>query len=140
MKRSYFFDCVRNTLVVSKNFLDKAATYNTEEYKLLKVLREENPGMMISIKRRKSPKKSIHTNLTVKAMKRYLEQARDPEARIKQLDAVVEASAGQEHPMKYTRKWFLNAYPLYDKAPRFDEEGYLIVEKEEEEPGEVSEP
>ena len=139
MKRPYFFDCIRNTLVVSKSFLDKAATYNTEEYKLLKVLREENPGMIISIKRRKSPKKSARANLTVKAMKRYLEQARDSEARIKQLDAVVEASAGQEHPMKYTRKWFLNAYPLYDKAPRFDEEGYLIVENAEEKSAEASE-
>lgn len=136
MKRSYIFDCVRNTLVVSKSFLDKAATYNTEEYKLFKVLREENPGMMISIKQRKAPKKSAHANLTVKAMKRYLEQARDSEARIKQLDAVVEASAGQEHPMKYTRKWFLNAYPLYNKAPRFDGDGYLIVENAEEDAAE----
>lgn len=50
MKRSYYFDCVRNTLVVKKSFLDKAAIYNTEEYTLLKVLREENPGMMISVK------------------------------------------------------------------------------------------
>ncbi len=140
MKKNYFYDCIRNTLTVNKNFLDEASIYNSTEYKLLKAFRAENPGLIVSVKRRKSPKKSIHTNLTVKAMKRYLEQARDSEARIKQLDAVVEASAGQEHPMKYTRKWFLNAYPLYDKAPRFDEEGYLIVEKEEEEPGEVSEP
>ncbi len=140
MKKNYFYDCVRNTLTVNKNFLDEASIYNSTEYKLLKALREENPGMIVSVKRRKTPKKSTYANLTVKAMRRYLEQARESEARIKQLDAVVGASVGQEHPLKYTRKWFLDAYPLYDKAPRFDEEGYLIVEKEEEEPAEGCEP
>lgn len=73
-------------------------------------------------------------------MRRYLEQARDSEVRIKQLDAVVEASVVQKHPLKYTRQWFLDAYPLYDKAPRFDEEGYLIIDNEKEEPAKAGEP
>ena len=139
MKTNYFYNCVRNTLTVNKNFLDEASIYNSTEYKILKALREENPGLIVSVKKRKNPKKSTYANLTVKAMRRYLEQARDSEARIKQLNAVVEASVGQEHPVKYTRKWFLEAYPLYDKAPRFDGDGYLIVENEEEAPEEASE-
>ena len=130
MKRKpYHFDCVHNVLIISKNFLNEAGLYNSTAYKTLKSIRKENPGLIVSVKQRKSPKKNVYANLTIKAMKQYLEKARNSDSLIKQLDAVVATSVGQRHPLKYIREWFLETYPLYTKAPRFDEDGYLIVEQ-----------
>lgn len=125
--RNYKYDCITNTLILSKNFLHRAAEYGSDEYVLLQTMKEEVPGLRISYQTSKHQKRCKDSQLTIKAMKRYLSCLRDSSTHLRELDRAVIASATQEHPLKAIREWFKENYPNYNSIPRFDDEGYLIA-------------
>ena len=124
----YHFDCVSNTLYLSDKFYEKASQFNSEEFILLQMMRDEIPGMRIQVQARKKRKTATDAHLSLKAMERYIRLTRNSEEGLQELQNVIDANSGKNHPLKETRKWFKNRYPNYESVPRFDADGYLVTE------------
>lgn len=124
--KQYRYNCLTNTLTLSRAFVRQAENVESEEYKFVQRMREEIPGLDIVRQEKQVHRRSKYANLSVKAMKDYISCMRNSDERLAELDSVVSASRGQEHPIRYTREWFLENYPGYNSIPVFDEEGYLL--------------
>jgi len=126
----YRFDCLSNTLYLSPKFYERSSQFNSEEYILLQMMRSEIPHLRVQVQSQKKRKPSADAHLSIKAMKRYISLMRDKDTLLNELDKVIEANAGKNHPMKETRQWFKARYPHYYSVPRFDADGYLSVDSE----------
>lgn len=124
--KQYRYNCLTNTLTLSRSFVRQAENVESEEYKFVQRMREEIPGLDIVRQEKQVHRRSKYANLSVKAMKDYISCMRNSDERLAELDSVVSASRGQDHPIRYTREWFLENYPGYNSIPVFDEEGYLL--------------
>jgi hypothetical protein len=124
--KQYRYNCLTNTLTLSRSFVRQAENVESEEYKFVQRMREEIPGLDIVRQEKQVHRRSKYANLSVKAMKDYISCVRNSDERLAELDSVVSASRGQDHPIRYTREWFLENYPGYSSIPVFDEEGYLL--------------
>ena len=124
--KQYRYNCLTNTLTLSRAFVRQAENVESEEYKFVQRMREEIPGLDIVRQEKQIHRRSKYANLSVKAMKDYISCMRNSDERLAELDSVVSASRGQDHPIRYTREWFLENYPGYNSIPVFDEEGYLL--------------
>ena len=124
--KQYRYNCLTNTLTLSRAFVRQAENVESEEYKFVQRMREEIPGLDIVRQEKQVHRRSKYANLSVKAMKDYISCMRNSDERLAELDSVVSASRGQEHPIRYTREWFLENYPGYNSIPVFDEEGCLL--------------
>ena len=127
----YHFDCVSNTLYLSEAFYEKAGQYNSDEFNLLQLMRNDIPNLRIQVQARKKRKASTDAHLSISAMKKYINLTRNSEIGLQELQNVIDANSGKEHRLKETRIWFKNRYPNYDSIPRFDSEGYLITAQKE---------
>ena len=127
----YHFDCVSNTLYLSDKFYEKASQFNSEEFILLQMMRNEIPGLRIQVQARKKHKTPTDAHLSLKAMERYIRLTRNSEEGLQELQNVIDANSGKNHRLKETRKWFKNRYPNYDSVPRFDADGYLVIDHQE---------
>ena len=124
--KQYRYNCLTNTLTLSRAFVRQAENVESEEYKFVQRMREEIPGLDIVRQEKQVHRRSKYANLSVKAMKDYISCMQNSDERLAELDSVVSASRGQDHPIRYTREWFLENYPGYNSIPVFDEEGYLL--------------
>ena len=127
----YRFDCVSNTLYLSEKFYENAGQYNSEEFILLQMMRNEIPGLRIQIEARKKHKTAADAHLSIKAMQRYISLTKNKDDGLRELQNVIDANCGKDHPLKETRKWFKKRYPNYDSVPRFDAEGFLQTKPQE---------
>jgi len=125
----YYFDCVTNTLFMSPKFYKRAGQYNSEEYVLLQMMRKEIPGLRLQVAAKKNRKTPTDGHLSIKAMRRYIELTRDSKSLMDELDKVIAANSVKEHSLKETRKWFKERFPNYNSVPRFDADGYLIIDE-----------
>ena len=124
--KQYRYNCLTKTLTLSRAFVRQAENVESEEYKFVQRMREEIPGLDIVRQEKQVHRRSKYANLSIKAMKDYISCMRNSDERLAELDSVVSASRGQDHPIRYTREWFLENYPGYSSIPVFDEEGYLL--------------
>jgi len=124
--KQYRYNCLTNTLTLSRSFVRQAENVESEEYKFVQRMREEIPGLDIVRQEKQVHRRPKYANLSIKAMKDYISCMRNSDERLAELDSVVSASRGQDHPIRYTREWFLENYPGYSSIPVFDEEGYLL--------------
>jgi hypothetical protein len=122
---------VSNTLYLSEKFYEKAGQYNSEEFILLQMMRNEIPGLRIQIEARKKHKTAADAHLSIKAMQRYISLTKNKDDGLTELQNVIDANCGKDHPLKETRKWFKKRYPNYDSVPRFDAEGFLQTKPQE---------
>lgn len=127
--KQYRYNCLTNTLTLSRAFVRQAENTESEEYKFVKRMRDEIPGLDIVRQEKQIHRRSPYANLSVKAMREYIRCVRDSEKRLEELDSVVSASKGQEHPLLYIREWFMKNYPAYNDIPAFDEDGFLLPQK-----------
>ena len=128
----YRFDCVSNTLYLSEKFYENAGQYNSEEFILLQMMRAEIPGLKIHVQPRRKHKTALDAHLSIKAMRKYISLTKNSAAGLQELQNVIDANSGKDHPLKETRKWFKERYPNYDSIPRFDVEGYLLTDVQKE--------
>ena len=124
--KQYRYNCLTNTLTLSRAFVRQAENVESEEYKFVQRLHEEIPGLTVVRQEKRAHRRSPYANLSVKTMKEYIRCMRDSDERLAELDNVVSASKLQEHPVRFIRKWFLQNYPGYNSVPAFDEDGYLL--------------
>ncbi len=125
--KQYRYNCLTNTLTLSRAFVRQAENAESEEYKFVQRMREEIPELAVVRQPKQVHRRSPRANLSVKAMKDYIRCTRDSEERLAELDSVVTASKLQVHPLRYIREWFMMNYPNYDSIPVFDEDGFLLL-------------
>lgn len=131
MKLGYRYDCLTNTLILTKEYVQRAADCSSNEFMFLQQMRSEVPNLKVVQASRKKPGKSQDAHLSIDAMKAYISCIRDSEKRLAELEKVIETSVLQEHPILYVRKWFKDSYPHFNDIPRFDSDGFLIPCSEE---------
>lgn len=124
--KQYKYNCLNNTLTLSRAFVRQAENVESEEYKFVQRMRDEIPGLTIVRQEKQAHRRSPRANLSVRVMREYIGCIRDSERRLAELDSVVSASKGQEHPLLYIREWFMENYPAYFSIPVFDEDGFLL--------------
>ena len=86
---TYKIDFVNNTLTMSKAFEEALNNPASEEYKLVKQLRADFPGLTIIRKTRRAPKKARPTkNLTYKHMEQYMSVFKNADELLAQFEVV----------------------------------------------------
>ncbi|MCR1906079.1 hypothetical protein [Intestinimonas butyriciproducens] len=129
MKNTYKIDFVNNTLAMSKAFEEATNNPASEEYKLLKQLRADFPGLTITRKTRRAPKKARPTkNLTYKHMEQYMSVFKNAGELLAQFDTVKRCSLGQNSPYKFVREWFEAQFPKYKELPDFGNNALKVID------------
>ena len=120
MKKSYAgyeVNFIEEKLLLSKKFAKAASILDSEEYKKLKRLREENPGFKVELREIKTnASQNRHRNLSYAHMRQFitlLEGEGSPS--LKELEKVEALSKTQPGPYAYVKTWFLKKYPNYQK-------------------------
>jgi len=119
-RNSYFIDHINKEIKVTNNFMKKAGVLNTEEYRIFKLLREDNPGYEIKLMAVASNKKAYKT-LTLDKMREFITLKDGAESEtMKTFETVyIEAKVrGNAYPR--VKSWFLSKYKDYAADPNWD--------------------
>ena len=123
MKKDYTIDWQTNTITMSKKFAEEANHYGTTAYNLLMDVRAKGFDIVV---RKREKRRACPTRITYKQMENHLSCLNNPDERLQQLHAVMEAGKGQKNQYEYVRKWFLLNYPHFNEIPVLDS-NYRIV-------------
>ena len=111
-----------NEAVVTKAFAKAATIFGTEEYKMWKECREQNPGIKMTCKTiKKNPDKKSYKNLTYANMKLFikLQTSEETDALLDELKKQIKQSKVQSNPYRAVLAWFLQKFPKYDEYKEF---------------------
>ena len=117
MKKDYTIDWQTNTITMSKKFAEEANHYGTTAYNLLMDVRAKGFDIVV---RKREKRRACPTRITYKQMENHLSCLNNPDERLQQLHAVMEAGKGQKNHYEYVRKWFLENYPNFRDIPVMD--------------------
>ncbi len=109
-----------NTVVMSYKFAKAASQYGTKEYKILKGIRKDIPGInevVVSGREQKSPR--ANTRLTYENMEAHIQGYENAQELLDVFETVKAMSASAKSPYKYVSDWFKMQFPNYNKAPVF---------------------
>lgn len=107
-----------NTATASKSFLKKASVFGSEEYKLFREFRAQNPNVQVVAKTiKKNPDKKTYRNMTYANMREFI-KIKEREA-LPELDKQISASKVQENPYRAVLAWFIQRFPKYDEYREF---------------------
>lgn len=119
-KNGYKIVFATNTVVMNYKFAAAAAEYGTKEYKIMKGIRRDFPGMneiIVSGREQKSPR--TNTRLTYGNMKKYISTHENADQLLKVFETVRAASLASKSPYKYVSDWFKAQFPNYNDIPNF---------------------
>ena len=123
---NYKMDFITNTLTITKDFEKKAMNVNSVEYQTLKQLKADFPSLRI-VKKSAPKRKSSLARPTYDKMVKFLSCQSNSAILLKEFAEVREYSKAQENPYQFVREWFFANFPNYQRIPKFDENGKLIV-------------
>jgi len=118
-KHSYFVDHINKEIKVTNNFMKKAGVLNTEEYKVFKLLREDNPGYEIKLMAAVSNKKAYKT-LTIEKMRAFITFKDGAESEtMKTFETVYTEAKVRGNAYPRVKSWFLSNYKDYADDPNW---------------------
>ena len=126
-KNGYKIVFATNTVVMNYKFAAAAAQYGTPEYKLMKKIRRDFPGMaeqVISGREKKTA--APNTRLTYENMEIHIGAYENADELLEVFKTVKALSKACASPYKYVADWFKAQFPDYNKAVLFDQ-GTLSV-------------
>ena len=123
MKNGYKFDLLKNTLILSHVFAEKAANPDTTEYSLFCKFRTDNPDAVVSYE---GKRKTANRDISTKEMKAYIALCDDKDARMKEFNRQTVLSKVQKHPLKYMQNWFHDNYANYSNSPEYKDEHVIV--------------
>lgn len=121
---TYKIDFARRTVTITKAFADKAAEYNSYEYKMLTDLQAQ--GFAV-VKHSHASPKNRKPLPTYAQMEHYISCLAEAESYRAAYDAVCEEAKSYTNAITKVRKWFNATFPNYGKLPEFDENNKIIV-------------
>ena len=122
--QNYTIDWTTNTITMTKKFAAKANEYGTPEYAMLMDVKSK--GFRI-VERESKPRKACPSRITFKQMETILSCMNEPDERLEQLHAVMDAGKGQKNQYEYVRRWFLRNYPHFNEIPVLDTNCHIVA-------------
>ncbi|MBR5640650.1 MAG: hypothetical protein IKW92_00780 [Firmicutes bacterium] len=132
----------RNEIVVTKKFAEAAKHFGSEEYKMLKEAKMDNPSFKVVTRKVKASKNDKMKGLTYKFMEKYISTHDDEEGTL--LATFKELTAKSEEAMELNaaacsyqevKDWFLNTFPA---IATFSEKQNAILENAKKKAAQVS--
>lgn len=126
-KNGYKIVFATNTVVMNYKFAAAAAQYGTPEYKLMKKIRRDFPGMAEQVVSGREKKTAApNTRLTYENMEIHIGAYENADELLEVFKTVKALSKACASPYKYVADWFKAQFPDYNKAVLFDQ-GTLSV-------------
>lgn len=112
-----------NKAQVSKTFAKNAKIYGTEEYRMWREFKAENPEYVMSVKTiKKNPNKETNKNLTYENMRLYISVQENAEALLAEFERELIISKIQTNPYRSVLAWFKQKFKGYDSYKKFFKE------------------
>lgn len=121
---AYSIDFTRRTVTISKAFADKAAEYNSFEYKMLTDLQAQ--GFTVVRRTHASPK-NRKPMPTYAQMEHYLSMVENSDFYTEQYKLICEEAKSHNNSIAKVRKWFNATFPNYSKLPEFNNDNKVLV-------------
>lgn len=118
-----------NQAQVSKTFAKNAKIYGTEEYRMWREFKAENPEYVMVVKTiKKNPDKETNKNLTYENMKLYISVQDNAKELLVEFERELTLSKIQSNPYRAVLAWFLQEFKDYDSYKKF----FKDLEKQKE--------
>ena len=119
--KGYKIDFASNTLYVNYKFAEAANTPTSDEYKLIKSIREDFPNIRIITRAGRNAKTcNANKRLTYKNMQDYIMAQENYEPLLASfLLAKIESKCAPS-PYAFVREWFVNQFPKYQESKVFE--------------------
>ena len=127
-KNGYKVLCATNTVVMSYKFSAAAAEYGTKEYKIMKGIRRDFPGMaeiVVSGREKKTP--HPNTRLTYENMEIHINAYENANDLLEVFETVKALSKVCASPYKYVHDWFVAQFPNYKSTPIFQDNKLTVI-------------
>lgn len=127
-------DFVSGIIYISKSFNERANNPMSEEYKLLKEVRNDNPSFKV-VYREGKERTSPYKNLKYANMEKYIKVYENSDELLEMFKKVKILSKSHPSPYNYVVDWFMEQFPNYKKLPKFVDGklyAFPIVPKAEE--------
>ncbi len=118
-RMGYFYDVDTNTLHMTKAFERKTLQYGSDEFRLIRKLREVCPDMKTEIHTRDGKAKP----LAYEMMKKFIRLLPTSEADLKEMERQQKMSVAYKSPYKFMERWFNDKYPHHKKLLVKNENG-----------------
>ena len=111
-----------NTATVTKDFMKKSCIFGTEEYKIMRQFRAENPDIHVTTKTiKKNPNKNSYKNLTYENIVVFIKTQDNASELLEAFETAKARSGIQSSPYRAVLAWFLKTFPDYDSYKDFFE-------------------
>ena len=127
-KNGYQVLFATNTVVMSYKFSAAAAEYGTKEYKIMKGIRRDFPGMaeiVVSGREKKTP--HPNTRLTYENMEIHINAYENANDLLEVFETVKALSKVCASPYKYVHDWFVAQFPNYKSTPIFQDNKLTVI-------------
>lgn len=127
-KNGYKVLFATNTVVMSYKFSAAAAEYGTKEYKIMKGIRRDFPGMVeivVSGREKKTP--HPNTRLTYENMEIHINAYENANDLLEVFETVKALSKVCASPYKYVHDWFVAQFPNYKSTPIFQDNKLTVI-------------
>ena len=114
--KDFKIDYSNKTIRTTKLFYDRASVWKSEEYKILKELKEDFPDFQIQCdKITVKTTKRTHKGLTFKQMNFYINEiSNDKALHLAEFNRIAEEYKGQKQRYAKVKQWFIETFPDYD--------------------------
>lgn len=119
-------DFVSGIIYISNSFNERANNPTSDEYRLLKEVRNDNPSFKV-VYRETKKKTSPNKNLKYDNMEKYIKVYENADELLEMFEKVKELSKSQPSPYNFVKDWFKEQFPNYKKLPKFSKEGKLYA-------------
>lgn len=120
-----------NKAQVSKTFAKNAKIYGTDEYRMWREFKAENPEYVMVVKTiKKNPDKRTNKNLKYDNMRMFIKEQDNGEELLIEFEREIRLSKIQSNPYRAVLAWFLQKFGNYDSYKQFFKE---LEEKEKAE-------
>lgn len=122
MKRNHTYEInlIAKTVVVSKEFMEKATQYGSKEYKLLDNFQKMGLRIIHQTRAKKAAKPKKEKLLTYKMMRDYLAMLDDAEDMLTMFDTLRAGYKSDAKRLVKMNEWFHAECPRYGSVPKFD--------------------
>ena len=127
-KNGYKIVFNENMVVMNYKFAKLAGQYGTKEYKIMKGIRRDFPGMaevVVSGREQKSPR--TNRRFTYENMESHIRAYTNAEDLLEVFESVKALSKVCVSPYKYVCDWFNIQFPNYNIAPTFKDNRLFIL-------------
>lgn len=126
--RGYKIDFASETLYMNYTFAEAATNPTSDEYKLLKTLREDFPNMAVVVKSGRVQKTAHHNKrLTYKNMETYIRAHANSDELLEVFETVKALSKPLASPYSYVHDWFVTQFPNYKQNVEFKDNKITVV-------------